>query len=142
MEATAFRTEGGRRLTARSRGKIRFLSADEVIRVLHKGRKAFFYCRDGRLTEGVVSLGYLSSELECFKEEFVRISRNEYVNFSYVDSIEGKNMILTNGVRCMISRARVKEVTEICCLRFSSVNSKGKIIFLASKCAKCNIKRT
>ena len=54
MEATAFRTEGGRRLTARSRGKIRFLSADEVIRVLHKGRKAFFYCRDGRLTEGVV----------------------------------------------------------------------------------------
>ena len=80
--------------------------------------------------------------LECFKEEFVRISRNEYVNFSYVDSIEGKNMILTNGVRCMISRARVKEVTEICCLRFSSVNSKGKIIFLASKCAKCNIKRT
>lgn len=45
-----------------------------------------------------------------FNEDFVRIHQSYFVNLRFVRKIDGNDLLLSNGVRLPIARARLKEV--------------------------------
>ena len=89
------------------KSRLYMIKIEQITRIQHLGRNAFFYFRNSDEFKFRCRLAELESVLEAYSEMFIRISNTEYVSISQIRKIHDNIVLLDTGEECPISRSYV-----------------------------------